>query len=266
MVASIEALISKATQVSLQQSNHTRLLRLIDLTRLESDDEIEQVTRFCQRAFTVLGAVAAVCVYPAFISTAKSVLVDSNVKVATVVNFPTGAGSIAATEAEIGQALAMGADEIDVVIPYALLLQGEHEAVVNYLQVCRAAATDKCLKVILETAALQSRELIAEASILAIKHGADFIKTSTGKYVAGASMEAVAVILQTIKAHADLRPVGIKVSGGVKTVLQAQQYLTLCGLIMGVDWVTSARVRFGASQLLASLLQAAGFAEVSPAD
>ncbi|WP_235603283.1 deoxyribose-phosphate aldolase, partial [Piscirickettsia litoralis] len=156
--------------------------------------------KLCSQASNRLGAVAAVCVYPQFVSLAKKLLKDKKIQVATVVNFPLGNESADKIFTEIKQALVEGADEIDLVIPYQeYLQQGYSDHALMLVRESKASCQNKLLKVILETGELKSQELIFKAASDAIISGADFIKTSTGKTPVGATLEAVEVMLSAIK-------------------------------------------------------------------
>jgi deoxyribose-phosphate aldolase len=256
----LQDLIARAEQAEAGPAVAARALALVDLTSLNDDDTEAGIAALCARAVTPAGAVAAVCVYPRFIATARQVLAGSPVGIATVVNFPGGAEAPDAVAAATAAAIAAGADEIDVVLPYQALLAGDEAAARAMLQACRDACDGAVMKVILETGALAEgsggRDAIARASGIAIECGADFLKTSTGKVPAGASLEAAAIMLEAGLAAA--RPIGFKASGGVRTLRQAAGYLALADSIRGPDWATPATFRFGASGLLDALLAELG--------
>ena len=231
------------------------LVELIDLTSLNETDTAETISALCQKAVTPLGHVAAVCFYPRFVKLAKEKLANTPVKIATVANFPHGNESLENVLALIRSAIKDGADEIDVVFPYPFFLQGNKEEAYEFIRQCKAECTDAILlKVILETGALVEAALIAEVSYNVSNAGADFLKTSTGKIAVGATLDAARVMLETIKKIP--RPIGIKISGGVRTIEQALQYIALAEDIMGPGWVSPKHFRIGASQLLDQLLQA----------
>jgi deoxyribose-phosphate aldolase len=200
-----------------------------------------------------------VCVWPAFVAQAVELLRGSGVKVATVVNFPDGGAVVAPVLDETVRALADGADEIDLVLPYRALLAGQSAIARTMVEAVRAAVVPPAkLKVILETGSYPSAHDIRRAADLAIDAGADFVKTSTGKTEHSATVEAVRVLLEAIRDAG--RPVGVKPSGGIRTVVDAEAYLSLADEVMGAGWVTPATFRFGASGLLDgvdSLLDAA---------
>ncbi|HSH43301.1 MAG TPA: deoxyribose-phosphate aldolase, partial [Arenicellales bacterium] len=223
----------------------------------------------CRRARTPQGNVAAVCVYPAFVVTAQHALSSASaaetgpVKVATVTNFPHGSDDIMAAARETRDAVASGADEVDVVFPYRALMAGDEAVGRELVEMCKAAAADATLKVILETGELAEPALIRRAAELAIEGGADFIKTSTGKAAVNATLEAARIMLEAIKASG--RDAGFKASGGIRTTEQAHDYVALAAEIMGPDWITPSRFRIGASTLIAALLATLSQAPSAPA-
>lgn len=228
-----------------------RAIPLLDLTSLNSSDDAVAIHKLCQSAHTPLMDVAAICVFRHYLAQVKSELAGSRILLATVVNFPHGAHSVDETCEEIRQALASGADEIDVAMPYELFLNDQFEKVKNYLSTCKKACGYKTMKVILETALLKSPESVFRASQLAIEAGANFIKTSTGK-IGGATPEAAAAILMAIKGSG--KPVGIKISGSVKTTKQLIPYFAMTEQMMGDKWIRPSTFRIGASSLLSELL------------
>lgn len=234
-----------------------RLLRCLDLTALAGGLAGRQaVGALCARAKTAAGAVAAVCVLPECVATAREALDRHGaeaVKVATVANFPTGDGAPAAVAAEIRAAIAAGADELDVVLPYRAVPH-EPGRVRALLDAVRDAAGEQVLKVILETGALAEPDRIRHAADLAIDGGADFLKTSTGRAAIGATPEAARLLLRAI-AHAGGH-CGLKVSGGIRTVAEAAAYLDLAVAMMGDQWPRPTHFRIGASALYDALLAA----------
>lgn len=228
-----------------------RLVGLIDLTSLNADDHDGIIELLCDKARTPLGPVAAVCVLPAFVSLAHRLLKNTGIKIATVANFPFGDHTLVGTLEEIKSALKAGADEIDVVLPVFLIKAKQLSAARDFVTQCRQAAGTACLKIIIETGLLNPQE-IADATIVTIDGGADFVKTSTGKQSLGATPEAVQVILHVLKKYPE-RHLGLKISGGIRTLADAQIYLTMVQQAMGAEWLQSTRFRFGASQLLDQL-------------
>lgn len=232
------------------------IFSLIDLTSLNESDTEEVIHALCQAAVSPLGHVAAVCIYPAFVKSAKSFLAEKPVKIATVANFPLANDSLENVLYSIKTSLQNGADEIDVVFPYKNFLAGEKDFSKKFIEECKKTCGEKILKVILETGALIKPASISEASEIALRAGADFIKTSTGKIAVGATLEAAETMLLTIKKLSSelKRSFGFKASGGVRTPEQAMQYIELASRIMGKEWVTNKHFRIGASQLTQLLL------------
>lgn len=231
---------------------YTQLLNCIDLTTLNDTDTETEITHLCHKARSIYGDVASVCVYQRFVPVCKKILQNTPVRIATVSNFPVGGDDIDAVCDDIRASIANGADEIDVVMPYQRLMAGDADFVAQFIQRCRQACDHHTLKVILETGALASPELIQQASQIAIDQGANFIKTSTGKIAVGATLEGAKIMLETIKQSRT--PCGFKASGGVKTTATAFSYFKLATEIMGADWPSPQHFRIGASSLLDELI------------
>jgi deoxyribose-phosphate aldolase len=229
-------------------------LSLLDLTNLKDDCTEAQIVTLCARAQTPFGNSAAICIWPRFVAQARSLLgPEHSLRIATVVNFPAGDMEIADVAAETREAIADGADEIDLVIPYRALLAGDEQAVTDMVRAVRAeCVSPTLLKVILETGELKDAVLIQRASELAIDAGADFIKTSTGKVAVNATLETADIMLRAIR-HSG-RKVGFKPAGGIGSVNEAALYLSLAETIMTPDWAMPSTFRFGASGLLDDIL------------
>ena len=233
-----------------------QLIPLIDHTNLNPNASTAEIETLCRQAVTPHASVAAVCICPQYIQQAKKLLQHTTVHVATVCNFPAGDFEINHTLKEITQAMEQGADEIDVVLPYVALSQGKVAYVSDYLNQCRAACGNSViLKVILETGYLSTIELITQATTLAIASGADFIKTSTGKIKPGATLESVSAIIKVIAAQQ--KKVGIKISGGIQTLVQIKPIYQLIVTSLGINWIDSSHIRIGSSSLLIDLKQIA---------
>lgn len=231
---------------------------MLDLTSLNRDDDAERVRRLCALAGTGARRVAAVCIWPRFIPIARESLHGTGVPIAVVANFPEGAAVAAAAAAETAAAVAAGADEVDVVFPYQALLAGDPASGLALVQACRAACGPRTLlKVILETGQLGSAEHIRHAAGLAVQGGAHFLKTSTGMSSPGATIEAAAVLLDAITDAASRGiAVGLKVSGGVRTIADAQAYLALFERRFGQGSANPGNFRVGASSLITPILAA----------
>jgi deoxyribose-phosphate aldolase len=225
-------------------------LRCLDLTSLNDTDEEAAIVRLCQRAQGPHGAVAAVCVWPRFAALARRLL-PPPIAVAAVANFPAGGADIDTALQDVRQIVAAGAQELDLVLPWRALRDGDVAAVEALLQAARRACPGLRLKVILESGELQDEALIRRASVLALDAGADLLKTSTGKTPHGASLPAAEAMLRAIVDHPAARDrAGLKVSGGMRRVADALPYIALCRQYLGDAALQPARLRIGASSLL----------------
>ena len=239
------------------------VVRCTDLTTLEGDDTPGRIRALCSQALRpdpadpTLGPVAAVCVHPSLAGLAAELLAGTPVAVASVAGaFPSGLSPLEVKVAEVRAAVAAGAQEIDTVLNRSAFLSGRADLAAGELRALRAAAGTAHFKVILEVCELGSATSVAEATRLAIDAGADMVKTSTGKGAAGASPQAVLTMATTVAEHcaAGGRPVGIKVAGGVRTAADALGYLAIVRSVLGDDWLTPERLRFGASSLLTDVV------------
>ena len=195
-----------------------QILQLIDLTSLnDSDSEIE-IKDLCDKAITNLGNVPAICIYSHFIPLASKLLKNTNIKIATVANFPSGLPDLEKVIYETNLALERGADEVDIVFPYHELMKGHYALGEKMVKAAKeVCGSNKTLKVIIESGILNKKNLIREACQISIQNGADFVKTSTGKVAINATLEAAEVILEVIKTSN--AKCGIKIAGGVKTIM-----------------------------------------------
>ncbi len=228
-----------------------RVFSCIDNTTLNGTDNEAHVATFCKHTME-MGHVAAVCVYPRFVSVARKTLAGSEIKVASVAGaFPHGQLPIALKVEEVKYAIGEGADEIDMVLSRGALLAGEDTLVRNEVALMKEACQGRTLKVILETGELPSPTLIAKASQLAIDGGADFIKTSTGKIGVGATLEVAEIMLTVINENVKKGKnwVGFKAAGGISTPEEALAYAEMAKKIMGDDYVKNQTFRIGASRL-----------------
>ena len=233
-----------------------RAIRLLDLTSLNDGDDDAAVAALCNRA-TIAGPVAAVCIWPRFITLARGILEHSGVRIAAVANFPAGGDDIAVAVKQTEDIVNNGADEVDLVMPYHRWLEGDTPLACEMIAACKEMCGEHVLlKVILETGVLRDPAVIYDATQALIVAGADFVKTSTGKVEVSATLEAAEAMLQAIKdMGAD---VGFKAAGGIRDTETAGQYLALADRIMGANWADAQHFRFGASGLLDDLLAALG--------
>ncbi len=238
-------------------------IRCMDLTTLEGQDTRGKVAALCAKAIrphpgdASVPSVAAVCVYPAMVAEAAARVRGTPVRVASVATgFPSGQTFTSVKVAEARQAVAAGADEIDMVIDRGAFLAGGHQHVYDEIQEVKDACEGRHLKVILETGELGSYDNVRRASILAMAAGADFIKTSTGKVQPAATLPVSLVMMEAIRDfHRETgRVVGFKPAGGIRTAKQAIQYLVILHETLGPAWMTPDRFRLGASSLLNDVL------------
>ncbi|HKF17404.1 MAG TPA: deoxyribose-phosphate aldolase [Candidatus Dormibacteraeota bacterium] len=238
-------------------------IRCMDLTTLEGADTPGKVAALCAKAVRpkpgddTIPSVAAVCVYPALVAPSVAHVRGSEVKVASVATaFPSGQSFIEVKVAETRQAVAAGADEVDMVIDRGAFLSGDHERVYEEIGAVTEASGNAHLKVILETGELGTYDNVRRASILAMAAGADFIKTSTGKVQPAATLPVSLVMMEAIRDfHRETgRAVGFKPAGGIRTSKQAIAYLVLLWETLGQEWMTPQRFRLGASSLLNDVL------------
>ncbi len=238
-------------------------ITMMDLTTLEGADTEGRVRSLCARAVRPDAAdpdvprVAAVCVYPDLVATAVDALRGSGVKVAAVATaFPSGRASLAVKLADTRDAVADGADEIDMVIDRGAFLSGRFAKVFEEIVAVKEVCGDAHLKVILETGELATYDNVRRASWLALIAGADVIKTSTGKVAPASTPPVGVVMLEALRdfALATGATRGIKFAGGIRTTKDAIRYLVLVNELVGPAWLTPDLTRLGASSLLTDLL------------
>lgn len=238
-------------------------LSMLDLTTLEGKDTEGKVRQLCYKAMHLhdvipgLPQVAAICVYPTMVKTAKECLKGSDIKVASVSTaFPSGQAPMQVKIDDTRFAVAEGADEIDMVISRGRFLAGEHSFVFDEIARIKEACGKAHLKVILETGELNTLDNVRLASDIAIQAGGDFIKTSTGKVQPAATLPVTLVMLEAIRDHYRKtgKMVGMKPAGGIATSKLAIQYLVMVRETLGKGWLTPDLFRFGASTLANDLL------------
>ena len=241
-------------------------LSAVDLTPLTCNDSVESVTAFAQKTVTFSEAypdvpnVASICVYPSFVETVGLAVDGTPMRITSVGGgFPSSQTFLEVKMLEVAMAVENGADEVDIVLNVGKMLTGEYDEAANEVEMIRSEMdSDVVLKVILETGALKTPELIHKASLISMAAGADFIKTSTGKIDVAATPEAAVVMCQAIKLFYDQtgRKVGFKAAGGVKTPQDAALYYTIVEQILGEQWLTTDLFRIGASSAANNLLSA----------
>src|SRR3954471_5550703 len=243
-------------------------VRMVDLTTLEGQDTPGKVRALCAKGMRPdpsdpsCPAVAAICVYGDLVAVAKQALGSSGVHAAAVATtFRAGRAALPVKLAATRDAVAAGADEIDMVIDRGAFLSGRylqvHDEIVAVREACRRPdGTAAHLKVILETGELQTYDNVRRASWLAMLAGADFIKTSTGKGTPAATPPVTLVMLEAVRDFRATtgRQVGVKPAGGIRTSKDAIKYLVTVNEVAGPDWLDPDWFRFGASTLLNDLL------------
>ncbi len=238
-------------------------IRCIDLTTLEGQDTPGKVAALCAKALhpdpsdPSIPPVAAVCIYPALVPVAAERLRGTGVHVASVATaFPSGQTFTSIKVAETREAVAAGADEVDMVIDRGAFLSGNYQKVFDEIGQVKEASGRAHLKVILETGELGTYDNVRRASVLAMAAGADFIKTSTGKIQPAATLPVALVMMEAIRDfHRETgRVVGFKPAGGIRTAKQAIAYLVVLNETLGPAWLTPERFRLGASTLLNDIL------------
>jgi deoxyribose-phosphate aldolase len=257
------AFTKRSIKTSAKLSGLKLAISMMDLTTLEGKDTPGKVAFLCRKAMQPLGdryavpSCAAVCVYPNLVRAAKKFLGDSGVKVASVATaFPTGLMPLRLKLEEVRSAARDGADEIDMVIDRGVFLAGDHARIADEIAATKEACGEAHLKVILETGELQTYDNVRVASDIAMRNGADFIKTSTGKVSPAATMPVTLVMLEAIRDYfyeTGIR-IGMKPAGGIKTAKQALAYLVMVKETLGDDWLTPDLFRFGASTLVNDVL------------
>ncbi len=237
-------------------------LASLDLTTLEGSDTPARVRELC--AFAAApgpGAprAAAVCLYPSLVPVARAALAGTGVRIAAVATgFPSGLVPTDVKLREVRAAVALGADEIDMVIDRGAFLAGRHDEVRDEIARVRDACDGARLKVILEAGELGSYGAIRRACDLALDAGADFLKNATGKIAAVATPAIALVLCEAVRAHARRtgRRVGVKFAGGIRTTREALRYVAIVDDALGGDWLDPSRFRLGASALAHDLARA----------
>jgi deoxyribose-phosphate aldolase len=247
-----------------------RAITCMDLTTLGGDDTPGTVVRLCGKALRpvrqdllkALGVeslgirVGAVCVYHEMVSTAVRSLEGSGIPVAAVAaGFPHGLSPLKQRVEEIKASVEAGAQEIDIVITRAHVLNNEWRALYDEVAAFRDACGEVHLKAILATGELGTLRNVQKASVIAMMAGADFIKTSTGKESVNATIPVGLVMVRAIRDYLDRTGyrVGYKPAGGIRTSKQSLDWLILMKEELGDPWVRNDLFRIGASTLLADI-------------
>jgi deoxyribose-phosphate aldolase len=263
----VEERVSRLNKRSIKKESKLQGLKLalsmIDLTTLEGKDSEGKVIQMCSKAkmpyapMPDLPKVAAVCVYPKMVKTAKNALKGTSIKVASVATaFPSGMSNLQTKLEDTRFAVSEGADEIDMVISRGEFLKGNYSFIYDEISAIKEACGEAHLKVILETGELETLENVRKASDIAIYAGADFIKTSTGKISPAATQPVTLVMLEAIRDYYKDTGImiGMKPAGGIRKAKEALQYLVLVNETLGSAWLSPEWFRFGASSLTNDLL------------
>ncbi len=250
-------------------------ISMCDLTTLEGADTPGRVKQLCEKArhpvppdvfasvartknLPPIPSVAAVCIYPSMVSVAVKALEGSGINVASVATaFPSGQAPLSTKLNDTRFAVSEGATEIDMVINRGAFLSGGYQLVFDEIAAIKEACGEAHLKVILETGELGSLDRVRLASEIAMRAGADFIKTSTGKIQPAATLPVTLVMLQAISDFylKTGKKIGMKPAGGIRTAKQAIQYLCMVNETLGTDWLTPDLFRFGASAMVNDILK-----------
>lgn len=254
---------AKFTKRSLKAETKLAGLRLavsmMDLTTLEGADTPGKVAQLCGKARRPMPdrygcpPCAAVCVYPTLVAEARGHLAGTGIAIASVATgFPSGQYPFDIRLADVRDAVAAGAGEIDMVISRGAFLAGRLDQVRDEIIATKSACGEAHLKVIFETGELQTYDNVRLVSQIAMEAGADFIKTSTGKVSPAATLPVTLVMLEAVRDfhHATGKRVGVKPAGGIRTAKEALQYLVMIKETLGDEWLTPDLFRFGASSLL----------------
>lgn len=259
----IERFCSRSIKKASKAAGLKLAISMVDLTTLEGKDTPGKVKQLCYKAMHPhdsikdVPTVAAVCVYPAYVGTAKKALRGSDVKVASVATaFPSGQSNLEVKLNDVKFAVDQGADEIDMVISRGQFLAGNYQYVFDEIASVKEACGEAHLKVILETGELDTLDNVRKASEIAMHAGANFIKTSTGKIQPAATMQVTYVMLDAIKDFylKTGKMIGMKPAGGISTAKIALQYLVMLNEVLGEKWMNKNYFRFGASSLVNDLL------------
>ena len=237
----------------------------IDLTTLSCTDSHESVREFARKAveftekYPNIPNVASICVYPPFVEDVGLEVDGTPMRITSVAGaFPASQSFIEVKALEVAMAIENGADEIDIVLNPGLIISNHIDEAASEVELLCNEAKDVVLKVIIESGALKTPELIRRASLVSMFAGADFVKTSTGKIDVAATPEAAFVMCHAIKDYYEKtgRKVGFKAAGGVKTPEDAALYYTIVEEVLGKEWLTTDLFRIGASSAANNLISA----------
>ena len=267
--AQVDEEVARIRKVAEARNHNTEVYKLcysaIDITTLSCNDSVTSVTEFARKTvefyqkYPHIPNVASICIYPSFVETVGLAVDGTPMKITSVGGgFPAAQTFLEVKALEVAMAVENGADEVDIVLNVGRMLTGEYDEAANEVEVIRTEMDeDVVLKVIIESGALKTPDLIRKASLLSMFAGADFVKTSTGKIDVAATPEAV-VMCQAIRDYYAKtgRKVGFKAAGGVRTAQDAALYYTIVEEILGKEWLTPDLFRIGASSAANNILSA----------
>ena len=270
--AHTEAQVAKEVakiKMAANQNNNVEVYKFcysaIDLTTLSCNDSRSSVQAFAHKAvefaekFPHIPNVASICVYPPFVETVGLEVDGTPLRITSVAGaFPASQSFIEVKALEVAMAIENGADEVDIVLNPGMMLSDQIDEAASEVELLREEAQDVVLKVIIESGALKTPELIRRASLVSMFAGADFVKTSTGKIDVAATPEAAFVMCNAIKDYYNMtgRKVGFKAAGGVRSAEDAALYYTIVEEVLGKEWLTTDLFRIGASSAANNLLTA----------
>ncbi|MFM8773626.1 MAG: deoxyribose-phosphate aldolase [Actinomycetota bacterium] len=257
------ALASRSIKAESKRQAIDLAISMVDLTTLEGMDTPGKVRALCAKGLRPdpsdpsVPHVAAICVYGDMARIAREAVGDQVHVAAVATAFPSGRASLDVKLQDTREAVANGADEIDMVIDRGAFLEGRYLDVFDEIVAVKQACGPAHLKVIFETGELRTYDNVRRASWLAMLAGADFIKTSTGKVTPAATMPVTLILLEAVRDwfRQTGDQVGVKPAGGIRTTKDAIRYLVMVNETCGPAWLTPDLFRFGASTLLNDLLQ-----------
>lgn len=261
----VENLLKNTLAKNCNKEVYKTIFSCMDITTLDVTDNYESVLKLVEMVNKMdtdhpeIDNVAAICIYPNFVTAVRGALEVSDVRVAAVAGgFPSSQTYPEVKTIEAGLALKDGADELDIVMNVGNFMIGNYEDMCDEITEMKEICGDATLKVIIETGALNNYNDIRKAAILSIYAGADFIKTSTGKIGIGATPEAFYVMCNAIKDYYNETgtKIGIKAAGGIRTANDAAKYYTIASEILGEEWMNKDLFRIGAASLANNLIAA----------
>jgi deoxyribose-phosphate aldolase len=263
-ISHIDNEISKAMEnVKIDKETLKHMFSCIDLTSLNTSDNYPSINTLTQKVndfpnhYPDMPNVAAICVYPNFAETVKTVLTNENVSIAAVAGgFPSSQTFLSVKLAECEIAANKGADELDIVLSLGQFLDNNLSYCINEISLIKQTIGNKHLKVILESGLMENPEMVYQAGYLSLKAGADFIKTSTGKDKKSADTYSMFAMCRAVKDFyeetGDMK--GVKPAGGISTPEDALKYYAIVKYVLGNEFLNNQYFRIGASRLANKIL------------